>query len=459
MTKRSLPFRTHHFSLAASKHVFRHPKHGLVFVRDAIRCSEAERYGLSTVLLYALSIQDTAIRLMTFAAPDQPHTIYATLHRLWSKGAQSFGGRPDAVVLSRQVAAASPTLADRLALDGVELIVADKGDKVSGAALRSAQQDSMWIGSYSKGSRRINSLDRLEAVTADHHRFVLRMYTEKYRQRQEQWAALPCRAGSEPVGMDEMDWSPGPWLVSWEVNLPPVSQPRFFHDDKQDHKMWLITGTDPGVNDSQEDEDEGWVGDDDSTAAKLAKDMVTCWPNSAGDIASAIGTGTRELKWFLDGKAGLDGHTLSKLLSILTIEWGEHGYEAFGPCVLIAKNVGAAIRIYDGLSHGGDLEFSCEVVPESGQADPSWRYLLFQSYGGAPNIMMFERGSKESDRLNDKTFINFEGLRSVPSKLYRDVVTTGARASHSPMGNRREMQAFEERQGPFDGDTFHADQG
>jgi hypothetical protein len=165
------------------------------------------------------------------------------------------------------------------------------------------------------------------------------------------------------------------------------------------------------------------------------------------------------MKWFLDGKAGLDGRTLSNLLSILGIEWGEHGYEAFGPCVLIAKNIGAAIRIYDGLSHGGDLEFSCEVVPESGQADPSWRYLLFQSYGGAPNIMMFERGSKESDRLNDKTFINFEGLRSVPSKLYRDVVTTGARASHSPMGNRREMQAFEERQGPFDGDTFHADQG
>jgi hypothetical protein len=101
---------------------------------------------------------------------------------------------------------------------------------------------------------------------------------------------------------------------------------------------------------------------------------------------------------------------------------------------------------YVELSHGDDLDFSYEAVPESGQTDPSWRYLLFQSCGGPPNIMMFERGSKAADHLNDKIFINFEGVRSVPSRLYRDVVATGARASHSPLANRREMRGFEERQ-------------
>jgi len=67
--------------------------------------------------------------------------------------------------------------------------------------------------------------------------------------------------------------------------------------------------------------------------------------------------------------------------------------------------------------------------------------------------MMFERGSKAADRLNDKIFINFEGVRSVPSRLYQDVVATGARASHSPLANCREMRGFEERQGPFDDDV------
>jgi len=90
-----------------------------VFVGDAMRCREAERYGLSPLLLYALSIPDTVIRRLIFVPLDQPHAISDTLHRLWKQEADSFRGRPDAVILSRQVAAAaSPTLTDRLATDG-----------------------------------------------------------------------------------------------------------------------------------------------------------------------------------------------------------------------------------------------------------------------------------------------------------------------------------------------------
>jgi hypothetical protein len=459
MTKRSLPFRTIYFSLDVCKHIFQHPTHGLVFVRDAMRCSEAERYGLSPLLLYALSVPDTAIRRMTFAALNQPHAIYATLHRLWTQEEESFRGRPDAVLLSRQVAAASPTLADRLAPDGVELIVADKGDKVSGAALRTAQQDAMSLGLLYSG--RIDSLDRLEEAAADRHRFDLKEHIGNVRQRQEQWAALPCRPVSVPSSGDEMDWVPGPWLGSWGKNLPPVSQPRYFHDN--DREMWLLTGSvsDSLQNDSEEDdesdEEQGWEGDDeDSTVVALAKDMVTCWPNSVAEIARSIGSTTRDLKWFLDGKASLDKRALSELLSVLGIEWLEEGYyQASGPCLLVAKNLYAAHRIYDQLSHGGDLSFSYEVVPESGQTDPSWRYLLFQGCGEPPSIMMFERGSKAAANLNDTFFINFEGVWRVPSKLYRDVVATGAHASHSPLINRREMRTFEQRHGRFISDAVH----
>lgn len=451
MTERPLPFRTNYFSLAMCKHIFLHSTHGLVFVRDAMQCREAERYGLAPLLLYALSIPSTAIRRMTFAPLEKPHALYATLHRLWTQESEGFRGRPDALILSRQVAAASPTLGDRLARDGVELIVADKGDKVLGAALRTAQQDAMWLGFFSGGSRRIDTLDRLDEAASERHRFDAKMHMGKHRQRQEQWAALPCRPSWAPAGGQEMDWSSGPWLRSWEEALPPVSQPRYFHDDNRHRKMWLLTGS-PAVENGRDEEDEsaageGWADDDDSTVVALAKDLVTCWPNSAAEIARSIGTTTRDLKWFLDRKAGLDEDTLTEFLSVLGIEWLEQGYyEASGPCVLVAKDVGAATRIYNELSHGGDLNFSFEVVPESGQTDPSWRYLLFQSYGGPPSIIMFERGSRAADRLNDKIFINFEGVRPVPSKLYRDVVATSARASHSPLANRREMEGFEKRQ-------------
>jgi hypothetical protein len=450
---RSLPFRTNYFSLAVCKHIFLHSAHGLVFVRDAMRCREAERYGLSPLLLYSLSIPGTALRRMTFTSLERPHALYAVLHRLWGKEVEGFRGLPDALLLSRQVAAASPTLGDRLSRDGVELIIADKGDKISGAALRTAQREAIWLGSFSDRSRRIDTLDRLDEAAAERHHFDAKTHMGKDRQRQEQWAALPYRPPSAPAGGEDMDWSPGEWLGSWERDLPPVSQPRYFHKDNLDRKVWLLTGSgsdtlDDGIEEDEPAGDQGWPSVDDSTMVALAKDLVSCWPNSAAEIARSIDTTTRSLKWFLDGKAGLDERALSELLPVLGIEWRGHGrgsYEASGPCVLIAKSLSAAIRIYEELSHGGDLTFSFEVMPENGQADPSWRYLLFQSWGGPPSIMMFERGSTPADRLNGKTFINFEGVRPVPSRLYRDVVTTAARASHSARANRREMRTFEER--------------
>lgn len=454
MTKHILPFRTHYLSLAVCKHIFLHQTHGLVFVRDAMRCLEAEKYGLSPLLLYALSIPGTAIRRMTFTPLDQPQALYATVHRLWAQEEMGFRGCPNALMLSRQVAASSFALGDRLALDGVEMIVANKGDKVSGAALRSAQQDAMWLGTTLANSRRIDTLARLEEVAAARHRIDVEIGMTK-GQRQEQWAALPCRRLSISSGGEKMDWSPGSWMYSWEANLPPVSQPRCFYTGDYDGKVWLLTGGGSPALEGGTEEDElseglEGPGGNDQVVVALAKDLVACWPNSAAEIARSIGITARDLKWFLDGKAGLNESVRSELLSVLGIEWREYGrdgsYEASGPRVLVAKAVGAATRIYDEMSHGGDLTFSFEVVPEKGQPDPSWRYLLFQSYGGPANIMMFERGSRAAEMLNDKSFINFEGVRQVSSRLYRSVVALAARASRSPQANRREMQYFEKCQ-------------
>lgn len=452
MTKRSLPFRTHYFSLAVCKHIFLHPTHGPVFVRNAMRCHEAGRYGLSPLLLYALFIPGTAIRRMTFALREEPHALYTTLHHLWAQEAEGFRGRPDALMLSRQVAAASPTLANRLALDGVELIIADKGDKVLGTALRTAQQDAMWFG-LRPNSRQINTLGRLDEEAAARHHSDLKIPAGEDLQHQERWAALPCRPAAAQAGADEMDWSPGQWLASWEENLPLVSQSRYFHYADDDQTMWPLIGSgghsfeDDSGKDDESAADLGWKGADDPTIVTMAKDMVTCWPNSVAEVARSIGTTTRDLNWFLGSKAAIDERALSELLSVLGIESLKRGYpEASGPCVLIAKKVGAAARLYNELSHGGNLTFSYEAVPESGQPDPSWRYLLFQSCGEPPSIMMFERGSTAVDHLNEKTFINFEGMRQVPAMLYRDVVATCARACHNPLANRREVLGFAKRQ-------------
>jgi hypothetical protein len=72
------------------------------------------------------------------------------------------------------VAAASPTLADRLAQDGIDLIVAGKGDKVSRAELRTAQHDSVHLGFLADKRQQINTLNRLDEEASYQHRYFLR---------------------------------------------------------------------------------------------------------------------------------------------------------------------------------------------------------------------------------------------------------------------------------------------
>lgn len=450
-----LPLRTHYFSMAISKHVFIHRRYGVVFVDDAMQCNEARSYGLSPLLLYALAIPNTSIRLMKFTHLDRPAGIYDTLRAMWANEESSFRGCPEALVVGRSLAEASPELGFRLAHDGIQLVVAGQQVKTSAALLRSAQEKAKELSSPRGEKAGLNNIDDLnnaaEAVASYKSSFPISNLI--YRANMELWSLLPYRSLPSATGREGVDWSSGPWLNSWETNLPPTSLPRYFHKSDYDNTVWLLfnrgegvpgDAVQPGAPPSSYEARSV----DEYITINLAKDLLACWPNTMRQIAQSIGTTVQRLNWFLRDKATLDRRMISTLRNILGIEicheTGE--YEAAGPCTLIAKDVSAACNLYDEMSHGGDLEFSFEAVPESGLPDASWRYVVFQSWGGYANIMMFERGSKASARLDDNYFINFQGIRTLPSKIYRDVVNTAARASMMPDSNRTEMLAFVRRQ-------------
>ena len=73
MNRQALPSpREHHFYVSIAKFLFRHPEHGVVSVQDPIKIKDAERYGLSPLLLYGLTVAGLPIRWMTFTPIDQP---------------------------------------------------------------------------------------------------------------------------------------------------------------------------------------------------------------------------------------------------------------------------------------------------------------------------------------------------------------------------------------------------
>lgn len=62
--------REHYFYVPIAKFLFHHPEHGIVSVRDPIKTSDAERYGLSPLILYGITVAGLPIRWMTFTSVD-----------------------------------------------------------------------------------------------------------------------------------------------------------------------------------------------------------------------------------------------------------------------------------------------------------------------------------------------------------------------------------------------------
>jgi len=88
--------REHHFYVAIAKFRFHHPGHGIVSVRDPIKIKDAERYGLSPLILYGLTVARLPIRWTIMRRPRQlpnllPDSRTQSYHPL--QGAVKEGGR------------------------------------------------------------------------------------------------------------------------------------------------------------------------------------------------------------------------------------------------------------------------------------------------------------------------------------------------------------------------------
>lgn len=441
MTTHSAPItREHHFYVAIAKIAFIHDKHGIVFVRDPMSLADAARYGLKPLILYGITVAGTPIRWATFSSADKPRPLCSVLQEAW-RNAPGLRGCPDVVKINRHISSASPDLAHTLASFGIKLVVAEGSDKQFSSSLRTAQGDPFFL--YDKP---INSLDSLCSAAQYSHDFyktnmLYHCNKRDIAERVSQWIELPERVLDRPPLPYNLDWTPGAWLSSWETNLPATSPRYYYSDGPEDKTKWIILGHDE-VGESLLDGND--TGDDyNCSAIESVKNVVACWPNTPAEVTQAADLTGRQLQWFLSNRTQLSWSERMDLLGILGIELVEYGdYMPVGPCVLIANNIRAIASIYESISHGGDLDFSFEVVPDKTNADPSWRYILFQNCCGKTNIIMVSRGSKISDLVDKDLFINFEGIKVLPAAFYRDVVSTCARACATPRANKEEIEKF-----------------
>lgn len=431
--------RAHCLTVAIAKHAFLHAKYGVVFVRDAVSIEYASTFGLTPIILYSVNVPGTAIRVLTFSAFENPLSFYEVLQKAWT-GYNGLRGYPDILRVNRHVEKSCPTLADELGLIDILVETSPGSDKQFNTFVRSAQNATLELG-WRASSDCVRSIDALNACSELRHASDLdRMSSDashKTFSANVAYLAIPDRAFLHVLPCNKT-WVRGGWLSSWEVNLPP-GQTRCLR--KTSGVTWLL-------DQHETDEDDG--GSSYDYAADVARNMLQCWPNSPLVVAHAIGITAKSLSWYVKQQGRLDYADRRELLAVLGIEWSEsHGeYSPERPCVLMAEKLGPIAEIYQAMCGGGDLDFSYEAIPKHGEghADPSWRYLIFRGCGDDVSIIMFQRGSKVAERLVKKGgFINFDGLLEVEVDVYRDIVTTCAKACTDPLKNITVAEQFVDR--------------
>ncbi|WP_292862590.1 hypothetical protein [Mesorhizobium sp.] len=441
------PKREHHFYVSTAKFLFHHPEHGIVAVRDPIRLGDAEQHALSPLIIYGLTVAGLPIRWLTFSAVNQRIPFCEVLQTAW-KTAEGLRGLPDILRVNRHLAQADPALVADMARVGIQLKIADAKDKWLPASLRSAQDAARWLlRRHGPGTPSLTEaiyalcLDAREDHEHSSRRGSRGSSNRDLEDRIEQWLSLPMRP-SASIPVEGTDWKAGPWLSSWESSLPP-DRPRYFRHDSLDNGTWLLSGSAPAEDCGEDDLAPIEYGYD--NAAEVAKSLIGCWPNPPKEIAAAADTTLRQLQWFISEQTTLDRSTRFRLEGLLGIEYDEAqgSYTPAGPYVLIAQKPHALEDICQKISGGGDA-CPCEIVPAQGSADPSWRYVLINAYGSPPSIVMAPRGAPITDRLPD-LILNYEGVRPVSLPLYKDVVSTCARACQTPEANVREMKDFARR--------------
>ncbi len=461
--------REHQLLVAAAKRWFLHPSYGVVECVDALPVDEAAHVGLAPLFIYAVNLAGTSVYWISYSA--EPRPLQNVLAEAWRRG-KHLRGPPDRVLVSRQVMTAAAPLKAGLAAHGIELMQVDPRDRRHPQCLR-AVQDRRFPSALFEG-RTWRRLEDLNRAAAEYHEF----HSSGAPGRNA--PPFPDRKAVRLDALTALDWTPGDWLWNYEATAPRGLQ-RCFHQGPDGHVTLL-----PGearqlaierrtfldeytpLRDRSKDEcDRYWnphqapaegvtlAAAGELHAAKSPKlegelityealdAMLESWPNSAGELARAIGTTARALKSH-EGLDGLDAETFDQLLEVLGYP-DRYDQGCCGPAggvVLIARGTAAITQCYLALTSGGDLEFALEVIPEGTGADPSFRYLLFKPNWRAPSVIMIPRGHRVGENLK-KHFPNCESApQPVSPAFYRELQRACARACLEPEANREEILAW-----------------
>ncbi|WP_374650292.1 hypothetical protein [Dongia sp.] len=462
--------RIHHFSIQTAKKAFFSTHHGFLIARDNLRARDAALLGLTAVLILALEIEGTSFRRVYLCRRSQPIDPLRFLTQTW-RNVRGFGGIPDILKVHPEVDVTFPTLANAICALGAIYCVPSSKDRIFRSRLRYAQEEAykrttefiaqtLRIHREAEFNDFLAQLDGGASVFADttlpdasgapsetSDLRVLSVALEVGAEVHDLDAAtipqsfelgqstippqamktlylvesdgLPLLLDYLPVGRKE--------LHRFNAKSAPAQQERQTAKAQGKADPHATPATDEeSIDDppSDGDDEDDSAGDQLYRTIEAARFIVTCWPTPPGTLARSVSLSAQALSWFLARQISLDANIRNRVWGALDLVEDVRPMSP-GPAIYIARKRRDAQALYEEASSGGDLRFAHEVLPDSGFADPSWRYLLFCRYGyPEPIAMLFHRGSPAADLLDHgrQSLINLGAAISLPRNLYRKIL-------------------------------------
>ena len=399
-----------------------------ILIREPIPLDDIRAHRWTPLLVYGVTCAVTKIKSVRLAPLDPPRAIGDVLVEQWSND-RWLKGMPDQVVVSRSLAEAAPKLLSTLASLGIAIDT--RGNKSVEANRRAIQSDFYSCLPWTNDEPSAYSVDEMNASLIkrlDPRDYHSRWESPTGRELRASWQALTYRPVPELTNRSsELDWTYGPFVeIAFKSVIPPTDSEQL-KPVARGSRVFDVT---PKPDAQRE------------TLPFEFQHLLAAWPETYAQVARQIGTTESLLRAYVKGRQVLSPSSEHVLMDLLGLRW-EDGYpylEVVGPCLLIGRSIAATDRAYTEVSHGGDLDFAVEVVPNAAEPHPDWHLVIIQTCGVYPSFLLIPRTTADLPSRWADTLINFtrETYR-IPRNQYTALLDNILDARATPNGRRGKL--------------------
>lgn len=401
--------RQHQISLQVSPHLFLDANRKLVVSVEVLPLADLTARGWTPVLIYGVCCSLTKLKAMRLVASDEPIALIDAAMQMWRED-RWLKGLPDEVAVCPELQGSAKLQA---ALADLRIAVTLGNRKSYAINRRLIGND--FHGPASYGKTAATNLVQANANARESLGFILgdlRFASPAGRGTRATWEAMTYRQPPEAQSQHPLDWTYGPWVeiaFANAIGLPTGARLK----QTRSGGSYVVQQRSP------------------SPSSKIGfelSDLVAAWPGRYPGLAREIGIPESRLRAYVRGRDhALDWRETAILHTTLALEFSDDGYlDPSGPFLLMPLTPSAADKAWTAVSHGGDLQFAFEVVPQQHTGHhPTWHIVMGQAYGGGLCILLIPREGEPGQPLPErwcKKMINLSGEQfPCPDQDFQDL--------------------------------------